>query len=119
MISDVLVLVAVCLLTGGVGACSIIAAVKYGRLLEHFHQHHSDKYEQVGPERVLGMLYHRSSGGKAYRYARDHEPLDDEVAEDLLADYARFVRLSTPILAVAFLLLAGLVLFIVSDITAP
>ncbi|MBE9508540.1 MAG: hypothetical protein IMY86_10865 [Chloroflexi bacterium] len=107
-------MIAVFLLIGTVCACNIVAVGKHGKLLEYFGEHHPDKIEHIRRKRVLGIFYPSGSGRNVYQFARDHEPLGDEEAERLLADYARFIRLSTVIAVGASAFTA---LFILSSIS--
>ena len=105
--------IAVFLLFGATCVYNIIAVGKQGRLLEYFHKHHPDKIERMRRKRVLGVFYLKGSGNM-YRFACNHEPLGDVEAERLLADYARFVKLSTLIMVGAFALMAPIILCSVS-----
>ena len=67
--------------------------MKYEKLMIHLEQHHPEIYEdtRVKPvaETIFGPLYSRNGAYKqSIEYARNHEPLDDPIAEELLADYA-------------------------------
>jgi len=80
------------------------------RLMAHMERHHPEIYEQIRVKPDLGPFY---SKGNVYKrsveYARNHPPLNDPIAEKLLADYA---YLSGPGTTVTTVIIAVLVVTI-------
>jgi hypothetical protein len=95
------------LLLGLSGVLNIVARRKLIELLPYFQEHHPDEYEQMKPVRPFGALGPPRPTWKVYQFACHHAPLDDEVAEHLLADYARFARRSTVAILICFVLTFG------------
>ena len=62
---------------------------KYYELIAYLRHHEPEVATRIELKPILGFLYPRGGFRPSIKYARDHEPLDDPVAEELLADYAR------------------------------
>jgi len=62
---------------------------KYEELMAYLRYHHPQVARQMELKPILGFLYRGGGYGPSIRYARKHDPLNDHVAEELLADYAR------------------------------
>lgn len=60
----------------------------YDELMAYMRDRHPEVAQQIG-RKPLGDFLTRAYS-PSVRYAREHEPLDDPEAEELLADYARF-----------------------------
>ncbi|MFN8446807.1 MAG: hypothetical protein U0175_38795 [Caldilineaceae bacterium] len=67
---------------------------KYNKLMAYLRQHHPEIYEQIRIKPVFGPFYARGAYRTSINYAKNHLPLDDIVAEELLADYAKFSQKS-------------------------
>ncbi len=64
---------------------------KYTALLKYFQQYHPGIYEKIKLKPVLGIFYRQPGAYQAsIDFAANHEPLNDPVAEEMLADYAQF-----------------------------
>lgn len=83
---------------------------KYEDLIAYLNYHHPDVASRIEIKPLLGFLYpSRGAFTPSIRYARKHEPLDDPVAEELLAEYARFSRWGIVLGIVALVLFAALI----------
>ena len=80
--------------------------------MPYLSQYHPELYSQIKPTRILGF-YPNGAFRASMRFAHDHEPLDDPVAEELLADYAYW---SDPVKAVVFMLVPIFVVAILAAI---
>ncbi|KAA3646766.1 MAG: hypothetical protein DWQ07_11225 [Chloroflexi bacterium] len=66
---------------------------RYKKLMSHLEEHHNEIYEEIRIKPVIGPLYPNGVYRKSMMYAKDHPPIDDPVAEELFADYARVSQL--------------------------
>lgn len=66
---------------------------KYRRLMSHLKEHHYEIYEEIRIKPNLGPFYRRGAFGKSIKYAKDHPPIDDPIAEQLFTDYARISQI--------------------------
>lgn len=74
-------------------AYNFVALRKYRRMILYFRQHHPEIYEQIRVKPDLGPFYSSGNNYKAsLDYAKNHEPLDDPIAEKLLTDYSQFMQ---------------------------
>jgi len=88
---------------------------KYNKLMAHLEQHHPDIYEKIRIKPVFGPFYAKGAYKTSLDYARSHEPLNDPIAEELLADYGEFSFKGLWIIVVTaiigFVVLFGMILF--------
>jgi len=89
---------------------------KYNKLMSHLEEHHPDIYEQTRIKPVFGPFYLKGSTyRKSIDYAKNHEPLGDPKAEELLKDYAELSQKSIWIVGAIVLIVisiwAGWMLF--------
>lgn len=82
---------------------NVIYRNKYNELMQHLEAHHPQIHEEIRIKPVRGRFYGKNAYRKSLDYAYRHDPLDDPVAEELLADYANHHR-KTAVVAVVFLL---------------
>ncbi len=82
---------------------NVIHLSKYDKLMQHLAAYHPQIYEEIRIKPVRGRFYGRNAYKKSLDYAYRHDPLDDSVAEELLADYANHHR-KTTVVAIVFLL---------------
>ena len=58
-------------------------------------QYHPEIYEQIRIKPIFGIFYEKGAYKTSIDYAKRHEPLNDPIAEALLADYAEFSQKGT------------------------
>lgn len=63
---------------------------KYNKLMAYLKQHHPEIYERIRIKPIFGIFYEKGAYKDSIDYAKRHEPLNDPIAEALLADYAEF-----------------------------
>jgi hypothetical protein len=86
---------------------------KYDEPMSHLKNHHPEIYEEISIKPVFGPLYSSGAYAASIRFARNHEPLDDPVAEELLSEYARI----SSVFRKPCLFVLGIVLFCAVVIT--
>ena len=83
--------------------------------MDHLEQHHPDVYEDIRIKPVFGPFYAKGAYKTSIDYAKNHEPLNDPTAEELLTDYGEFSLKGIWIIGVAaligFVVLLGVMLF--------
>lgn len=87
---------------------NMIHKIKYDKLMQHLEAYHPEIYEEIRIKPVWGPFYAKNAYKKSLDYANHHDPLDDPVAEELLADYANHSRKTMIVFIAVFLGWVGL-----------
>jgi hypothetical protein len=84
---------------------------KYKALLEYCQQYHPEIYEKIKLQPVFGIFYRQPGAYRAsIEFAANHAPLNDPVAEAMLAEYAKFTEQSKWIFILGIIIM-GIVVF--------
>ena len=88
---------------------------KYNKLMAYLEQHHPGIYEDIRIKPVFGAFYANGAYKPSIDYAKNHKPLNDPIAEELLTDYGKFSFEGLWIIGVAalvgFVVLLGVIWF--------
>lgn len=84
---------------------NFVAVSKYKKLMSRLQRYHPQIYEQIRMKPDLGSFYSSGNHSKPIiDYAKNHEPLDDSIAEQLLTDYVEFYEKGSWIFGIIFVL---------------
>ena len=72
--------------------------------MSYLKQHHPEIYEQIRIKPNFGPFYSGNVYKASIDYAKNHERLDDPIAERLLADYVEFYQKAVWIFGEVFIL---------------
>lgn len=67
---------------------------KYHRLLKYFQENHPPIAENIKRPRVARFFYKGNAYQPSINYARNHEPLNDPIAETMLKQYLQLYNRS-------------------------
>ncbi len=77
---------------------NVVLRSKYKKLMDYLHDQHPMIYEKVRVKSVGGVLYPPGVYRESLKYAKNHPPTNDPIAEELFAEYVEYSQISPSVM---------------------